>query len=158
MAKPNLIPMKLALFFLSAMLLSSLTALSADAEAPKKGRGKLVHMVAFKFKESASKQDIQKVEEAFAALPSKIPQIASYESGTNVSPEKLDKGFTHGFLLTFRTVTDRDEYLVHPDHKEFGKIIGPFIADVFVIDFWGQKAGKTGKAEKQPKDKKKNKE
>lgn len=150
--------MKLALFLATAMLVSSLSALSADADAPKKGRGKLVHMVAFKFKESATKQDIQKVEDAFAALPSKIPQIASYESGTNVSPEKLDKGFTHGFLLTFRTETDRDEYLVHPDHKEFGKIIGPFIADAFVIDFWGQKVGKAGKADKQPKDKKKNKE
>ncbi len=142
--------MKLALILASAMLASTLAPLSATAaDSPKKGRGKLIHMVAFKFKDSASKEDIQKVEEAFAALPGKIPQIASFETGTNVSPEKLDKGFTHGFLLTFHTATERDEYLIHPDHKEFGKIIGPAIADVFVIDFWGEKPAKAGKAKKE---------
>ena len=148
--------MKLVLTLLmTAFLATSLiTPQAAAADAPKKGRGKLVHMVAFKFKDSASKDDIRKVEEAFAALPSKIPQIASFEAGTNVSPEKLDKGFTHGFLLTFRTQTDRDEYLVHPDHKEFGKIVGPHVADVFVIDFWGKKAPKgdaSGEAKKPKK-------
>ncbi len=149
--------MKRALALLMSAIIASamLTPQShaADASAPKKGRGKLIHMVAFKFKDTASKDDIRKVEEAFAALPSKIPQIASFETGTNVSPEGLDKGFTHGFLLTFRSATDRDEYLVHPDHKEFGKIIGPFIGDVFVIDFWGQKPGKPNPASKAAKDK-----
>jgi hypothetical protein len=151
--------MKLALALVSAMLFSSLVTVDAlAADAPKKGRGKLIHMVAFKYKESSTKEDIQKVEEAFAALPGKIPQIASFESGTNVSPEKLDKGFTHGYLLTFHSQTDRDEYLVHPDHKEFGKIVGPHLADVFVIDFWGQKPGKAGKEGKAPKAKKKDKD
>ncbi len=151
--------MKLALALVSAMLFSSLVTVDAlAADAPKKGRGKLIHMVAFKYKESSTKEDIQKVEEAFAALPGKIPQIASFESGTNVSPEKLDKGFTHGYLLTFHSQTDRDEYLVHPDHKEFGKIVGPHLADVFVIDFWGQKPAKAGKEGKAPKAKKKDKD
>lgn len=151
--------MKLALALVSAMLFSSLVTVDAlAADAPKKGRGKLIHMVAFKYKDSSTKEDIQKVEEAFAALPGKIPQIASFESGTNVSPEKLDKGFTHGYLLTFHSQTDRDEYLVHPDHKEFGKIVGPHLADVFVIDFWGQKPGKAAKEAKAPKAKKKDKD
>jgi hypothetical protein len=151
--------MKLALALVSAMLFSSLVTVDAlAADAPKKGRGKLIHMVAFKFKESSSKDDVQKVEEAFSALPGKIPQIASFESGTNVSPEKLDKGFTHGYLLTFHSQTDRDEYLIHPDHKEFGKIVGPHLADVFVIDFWGQKPAKAGKEGKAPKAKKKDKD
>ncbi|MBL9128225.1 MAG: Dabb family protein [Verrucomicrobiales bacterium] len=140
---------------MTVLLASALVAPAASAaDAPKKGRGKLVHMVAFKFKDSASQEDIRKVEDAFAALPSKIPQIASFEAGTNVSPEKLDKGFTHGFLLTFHTQTDRDEYLVHPDHKAFGTIIGPYIADVFVIDFWGKKAPKAESADGNKKAKK----
>jgi hypothetical protein len=96
-------------------------------------------MVSFKFKEDATRDDIRKVEEAFSALPGKIPQIASYEWGTNVSPEGLNKGFTHGFLLTFQSARDRDAYLVHNDHKEFGRILGPHLADVFVIDFWTAK-------------------
>lgn len=118
------------------------------ADTPRKGRGKLVHMVAFKFKDDAGAEGIGKVESAFAALPAKIPQIASFEWGTNVSPEKLDKGFTHGFLMTFRTAEDRDAYLVHPDHQAFGKAIGPYIADVFVIDFWTGKPPKAAKGAK----------
>ncbi|MCC6233839.1 MAG: Dabb family protein [Verrucomicrobiales bacterium] len=137
----------------AGLLAHSNSAMAADAKRP--GRGKLTHMVAFKFKETASAAEVRKVEEAFAALPGKISQIASYEAGTNVSPEKLDKGFTHAFLLTFRSAQDRDEYLVHPDHKEFGKLVGPVIADVFVIDFWGVKEG--GKKEKTAKPGKKEK-
>ena len=80
-------------------------------------------------------EDIKKVEEAFQALKGKIPQIVALEWGTNVSKEKLDKGFTHCFLLTFKNEQDRDAYIVHPDHKAFGKIVGPVLDDVFVIDF-----------------------
>ena len=96
---------------------------------------KLQHVVSFKFKATASAEDIKKVEEAFQALKGKIPQIVALEWGTNVSKEKLDKGFTHCFLLTFKSEQDRDAYIVHPDHKAFGKIVGPVLDDVFVIDF-----------------------
>ncbi len=111
---------------------------NTDAAGKLDQRGNLVHMVSFKFKESASKEDIKKVEDAFAALQKKIPQIVSYETGTNNSPEGLDKGFTHGFILTFHSGQDRDDYLVHPHHKEFGKLVGPLLEDVFVLDFWNK--------------------
>ena len=105
----------------------------------KKPKAKLRHVVAFKFKEGTSKDDIKKVEDAFRALKTKIPQVVSLEMGTNVSPEKHDKGFTHGFILAFKNVKDRDEYLVHPEHKAFGELVGKVLADVFVIDFWAEK-------------------
>ena len=96
---------------------------------------KLQHVVCFKFKSSASPEDVKKVEEAFQALKQKIPLIVALEWGTNVSKEKKDKGFTHCFLLTFKNEADRDAYIVHPEHKAFGKIVGPVLDDVFVIDF-----------------------
>lgn len=125
----------------SALLLALAAGLlfaGAAVPAAEAARGRLVHVVAFKFKDTATPADIRKVEQAFAALPAKIPQIASFEWGTNVSPEKHDKGFTHGFILTFRTEKDRDDYLVHPDHKQFGAAVGPVLADVFVVDFWAK--------------------
>ena len=118
-------------------MVAALTVSAVAADAEKKS-GKLYHVVAFKFKDSASKADIKKVEDAFRDLKGKISQIQSLEWGTNVSPEKHDKGFTHGFVLTFKTEKDRDDYLVHPDHKKFGGIVGPVLADVFVIDFWAK--------------------
>lgn len=110
----------------------------AFAVAAAEGK-KLYHVVSFKFKDTASKAQIKEVEDAFRDLKKKIKEIQSYEWGTNVSPEKHDKGFTHAFILAFNTEKDRDAYLVHPDHKAFGKLVGPVLADVFVVDFWTTK-------------------
>ena len=99
---------------------------------------KLQHVVCFKFKSTATAEDIKKVEEAFQALKGKIPQIVTLEWGTNVSKEKKDKGFTHCFILTFKSEEDRDTYVGHPHHKAFGKIVGPVLDDVFVVDFWSK--------------------
>jgi hypothetical protein len=121
-------------YFLSVLILAFSLVLNTSA-----ADGKLYHVVSFKFKETATKEQIKQVEDAFRDLKKKIKEIQSYEWGTNVSPEKHDKGFTHGFILTFKSDKDRDAYLVHPDHKAFGKIVGPVLADVFVIDFWSAK-------------------
>ncbi|HWH68740.1 MAG TPA: Dabb family protein, partial [Candidatus Sulfotelmatobacter sp.] len=99
---------------------------------------RLLHVVSLKFKPSASAEDIKKVEASFRALKTKIPQIKTLEWGTNVSPEKLNKGFTHCWVLSFSNEKDRDAYLVHPEHKAFGKSLGPVLEDVFVIDFWAK--------------------
>ena len=96
----------------------------------------LRHVVLFKFKETSSEEEIQEVEEAFNALPSKISEIKGYEWGMNNSPENLNKGLTHCYFLTFASEKDRDTYLTHPDHVAFGDIAGPHIADVTVVDYW----------------------
>ncbi|MRI02002.1 Dabb family protein [Kriegella sp. EG-1] len=98
----------------------------------------LRHVVLFKFKDGTSPENIKKVVDAFSALPSKIPQIVGYEWGVNNSPEGLNKGLTHGFLLTFNSEADRDIYLPHPDHKAFGEILGPHLDDVTVLDYWSK--------------------
>jgi hypothetical protein len=129
-----------SLFYLCVLALVSgmmFTGYAAEKEgkvkAPK--MGKVRHVVAFKFKATASPEDIKKLVDSFADLKNKIPQIVTFETGTNHSPEKLNKGFTHGFLLTFKTEKDRDDYLVHPDHKAFGSSVGPLVDDVFVFDY-----------------------
>jgi len=128
--------MKSAMLVLAVLLAMGLSWTVVSAATPKKA--KLRHVVAFKFKESATPADIKRVEDAFAALKGKIPQIESFEWGQNNSPEGLNKGCTHGFILTFNSEKDRDAYLVHPDHQEFGKLVKPLLADVFVVDFWAK--------------------
>jgi hypothetical protein len=113
-------------------------SLGAEKEA-KPAKGKLQHVVCFKFKDTATKEQIQELVEAFGRLPKQVKEIKSYQWGTNVSPEGHDKGFTHCFIATFKTEKDRDTYLVHPAHKEFVKLVPPLVEDVFVIDFWAQK-------------------
>ncbi|WBU89534.1 Dabb family protein [Cellulophaga omnivescoria] len=96
----------------------------------------LRHVVIFKFKADATKQQITAIEEAFSALPSKIAQIMDYEWGLNNSPEGLSKGFTHCFFVTFKNEEDRAIYLPHPDHKAFVSLLTPVLEDVFVLDYW----------------------
>jgi hypothetical protein len=98
----------------------------------------LRHVVLIKFKEGTSQEDIKKVEDAFHALESKIPEIRDYEWGTNNSPEGNDKGFTHCFFVTFGSEADRDIYLPHPDHKAFVDVLVPHMEDVLVVDYWAK--------------------
>lgn len=106
------------------------------AEAVSNDARLLRHVVLFQYKESATVAEKKAVEEAFKALPAKIPQIHSFEWGTNNSPEGLDKGFTHCFLLTFLSEEDRAVYLPHPDHEAFGAVLQPILEDVLVVDYW----------------------
>ena len=96
----------------------------------------LHHVVLFKFKDTATPEQVKNVEEAFRLLPQKISGVRGFEWGTDVSPEKLSQGFTHCFLLAFTSEADRDAYLVHPEHKAFGSLLSPYLDKVCVIDFW----------------------
>lgn len=98
----------------------------------------LRHIVLFKFTDSSTPEEIRRIEEAFAALPSQIDEIKDFEWGTNNSPEGLDKGFTHSFVVTFDSEEGRDIYLPHPAHQEFVDLVGPHVDDVLVVDYWAK--------------------
>jgi len=127
--------MRILAFIVAAITVVALSSFAAE----KPGKAKrLLHVVSFKFKPEAKKEQIDEIVAAFRDLKKKIPAIKEFSWGTNVSPEKHDKGFTHAFILGFTSEKDRDDYLVHPDHKAFGKSLGPILADVFVLDYWAQ--------------------
>ncbi len=96
----------------------------------------LRHVVLFKFKDDTSSQQVREIENAFRALPGRVDVICDFEWGTDVSVENLQQGFTHCFLVTFRSEADRAKYLPHPAHKEFGKMLGPHLDKVIVVDYW----------------------
>ena len=105
--------------------------------APADGRV-LRHVVLFKFKDSSTPADVERIVAAFRGLPAKIDAIKGFEWGTDVSPEGKSQGFTHCFVVTFATEAGRDAYLPHPAHGEFVSIVGPHVDKVCVVDFWTQ--------------------
>ena len=126
--------MNVKLLFIAGMLLfGSVAFASTQNTAPKK---MLRHVVLFKFKDSATPAQVKEVEDAFRKLPSQIKEIKSLEWGTNNSPENLAQGFTHAFFVTFDSEAAREVYLPHPAHKAFGKVLGPYLDKVLVIDYW----------------------
>jgi hypothetical protein len=96
----------------------------------------LRHVVLFGFKETSKPEDVQKIVDAFKELPSKISEIKDFEWGINSSPEGINQGLTHAFLVTFHSDADRDTYLPHPAHKEFVDLLGPHLDKVTVLDYW----------------------
>jgi len=121
-----------------SFILAIIVMLSSTSQAQQqKNQGKsLRHVVMFKFKDSSQPADVKKVEEAFASLADKIKLIREFEWGTNNSPENLNQGLTHCFLVTFKSEKDRDEYLVHPEHKAFVEVLKPHLDKVTVLDYW----------------------
>ena len=116
---------KLALF--TGGLLALAVALSSCGGEKKQDKV-LRHVVMFGFKPEVTAEQVKAVEDAFGELPSKIDLIKDYEWGTDCSPEGLQQGLTHCFFVTF--------YLVHPAHKEFGKVLGNKASAVTVLDYW----------------------
>ena len=114
---------------LLTLTLAALMSAAAFAEGPVR------HVVHFKFKPDATAEQVQQVVAAFQALTGKIKEIESFEAGTNVSPEGLDKGFKHCWVLGFHSEKDRDIYLHHPDHVAFANLVKPLLDDVLVVDF-----------------------
>jgi hypothetical protein len=95
------------------------------------------HIVIFKYKAGATAGEISEVTKAFQALKDKIPGIIAFEYGVNNSPENLNKGFTHVYLITFENAGARDAYLPHPEHRKFGELLGKLaiLEEAFVVDF-----------------------
>ena len=121
--------------FVGILLLMAIVVLPLCFAEEKSGK-MLRHIVMFKFKEASSKDDIQKVVDRFRSLKMSIPQVASFEYGTDNSPEGLANGFTHCFLVTFKSEADREIYLPHPKHKEFIELLKPHLDKVQVVDYW----------------------
>ena len=96
----------------------------------------LRHVVLFQFKDDTSPNKLKQIENAFCALPAKIDAIHDFEWGGDVSVEGKARGFTHCFLVTFKSEADRDIYLPHPAHEEFRSIMRPHLEKGLVFDYW----------------------
>jgi hypothetical protein len=94
------------------------------------------HVVLFKFKEEASPGTVSQIEGAFRAFCATLPFVTDFEWGMNSSPEGLNDGFTHCFIVTFAGPEGRDAYLPHPAHKAFvSRWLDPYLEKACVIDF-----------------------
>ncbi len=92
------------------------------------------HIVLIKPRDGVEPAAMTRLVDALAALPGTIPGITGYTWGTNASPEGLNRGYTHGFVMTFEDAAARDAYLPHPDHTAIGPLMQPVAEEVLVFD------------------------
>ncbi|KAF4968314.1 hypothetical protein FSARC_4259 [Fusarium sarcochroum] len=103
----------------------------------------LTHTVLFQFKADVSPNDVKETCKGFLALKdqcihptSNNPYIISVKGGKDNSPEGMQNGITHGFVLTFNSAEDRDYYVKSDSaHHAFVAKVGGFLEKVIVVDF-----------------------
>ena len=95
----------------------------------------LKHLALAKFKPGTSDKQITDFFEAIGKLREVIPGILDYSWGANNSPEGLNQGFTHAFVMTFKDAPARDRYLPHPAHEKLKAGIFPHLEAVVVFDY-----------------------
>ena len=111
------LPHLLALFFAFAI---GGSVVHADHHEESQFR----HAVFFKFKDSATDNNIQQIVDEFMLL-----------KGFSESVEGLNDEFTHCFFVTFKDKAGLEAYVPHPDHQAFVAILKPHLEKVFVFDY-----------------------
>ena len=96
---------------------------------------KIKHIALFKFKEGTTEEQIQKTFDELIELSENVPGIEDYVAGVNNSPEGLNKGYTHGFVMTFTDAPARDAYIPHPEHERVKAFVLPLVEEAVVFDF-----------------------
>ncbi|KAI8573508.1 hypothetical protein RHMOL_Rhmol01G0283200 [Rhododendron molle] len=91
------------------------------------------HLVVAKFKEGVVVEDLLKGMEK---MVSEVDEVKAFEWGQDIeSHEMLTQGFTHAFLMTFKSKEDFTAFLGHPKHLEFSGTFSTVIDKIVVLDF-----------------------
>ena len=96
---------------------------------------KVKHIALIKFKEGTTEEQIQSIFSSILDITETIPGIEDYVSGPYASPEGLNQGFTHAFIMTFTDVAARDAYLPHPEHERVKASLTAEVDSLLVFDF-----------------------
>ncbi|WP_424930232.1 Dabb family protein [Amaricoccus tamworthensis] len=78
------------------------------------------HIVLIRFKPELEDSEIADIWTQLHAIRSEVPGVLSITSGKSESPEKIERGYMHGFVVDFTDWDALEAYQVHPDHKRLG--------------------------------------
>ena len=93
------------------------------------------HLATIVFKPDVTPATIKHCLAELESMVGRIPGLLTVHCGAYQSPEGLNDGFTHGFVMTFDTPANRDAYLPHPEHERVKAIVVPNVERVMVFDF-----------------------
>ena len=78
------------------------------------------HIVLVKFQAGFSEEAISALFGELDTIRQKVPGILGITAGRSESPEKIERGYMHGFVVDFEDWDALDRYQNHPDHKALG--------------------------------------
>ncbi|KAK3944366.1 stress responsive A/B barrel domain-containing protein [Diplogelasinospora grovesii] len=103
----------------------------------------ITHIVLFQFKRDASPGAVDvacarmmALKESCVLPTTQQTYIKSITGGKDHSPEGLQDGLTHGFVVEFASTADRDYYVSSdPVHQTFKKDVATVVEKATVLDF-----------------------
>ncbi|KAL8702961.1 MAG: hypothetical protein Q9201_003865 [Fulgogasparrea decipioides] len=103
----------------------------------------VIHTVLFEFKPEVEAMTVHNMCRRMLSLKDEClhpttnkPYIKSCVGGKDNSPEGLQSGITHGFVVEFENEGDRDFYVEKDEaHQAFKKDVGSCLVKAVVVDF-----------------------
>lgn len=83
------------------------------------------HVVLLKFKKTTTPERIKEIFAALANLRNYCQGLLDFSGGAYSGPENMGRGYTHGFVMTFRDAGCRDMYLPSEAHQGVVKWMMP---------------------------------
>ncbi|CAG0999559.1 hypothetical protein RHIZO_02739 [Rhizobiaceae bacterium] len=78
------------------------------------------HIVLIRFRADATEEAILGLFAELHAIVGKVPGLLAIASGRSESPEKIERGYLHGFTVDFADWEALAAYQDHPDHRRVG--------------------------------------
>lgn len=78
------------------------------------------HIVLIRFQAGVPEDRISDLFAELHRLNGKVPGLLSITSGKSESPEQMERGYMHGFVVDFDDWTALQAYQDHPEHQILG--------------------------------------
>ncbi len=78
------------------------------------------HIVLTKFKPDTAEEKITEIYAGLAALSEKLPGAQNFTGGRSQSPEQIERGYMHGFVIDFDSWNALQTYADNPAHQALG--------------------------------------
>ncbi len=89
------------------------------------------HIVLTKFKSGVADETIKEIYNDFAALAKKLPGASDFTGGRSESPEQIERGYMHGFVIDFDNWDALRAYADNEEHKALGgQLVGNAVGGI----------------------------
>ncbi len=78
------------------------------------------HIVLTRFKSDTTEDRIAEIYAGLATLVENLPGAQNFTGGRSHSPEQMERGYMHGFIIDFDSWAALQTYADNPQHKALG--------------------------------------
>lgn len=78
------------------------------------------HIVLTKFKSETTEEKIAEIYSGLSMLVEKLPGALNFTGGRSHSPEQIERGYMHGFVVDFEDWDALQKYTDNSEHKALG--------------------------------------